>query len=138
MLTPEISKFSTNTFLDRANELLFKPRGLYCLIMSLRPDDMAEGDVGVEQVDTSSVALKWLDPSKSSFHTKLRTSSGTSRGETEMPETAPLIYPDTGYAELGRIKASSSGVKIGEFSTYQKVVGNYFDKRAQARYVRLR
>jgi len=105
--------------------------------MSLRPDDTPKdkNNVGIQAVDTSSTALKWLDPDKTTFFAaKLRDSSGTTHGEAEMPETAPLIYPDTGYSELGRIK-SHSGQKIGEFSTYQKVVENYFDKRAQAKYV---
>ena len=129
---------STNNFLDQANEDLFKPRGLYCLIMSLRPDDVPKDSIGVESVDTSSAALKWLGSDKASFRAKaakFRDSSGITHGDVEMPETAPLIYPDTGYAELGRMK-SATGKQVGEFSTYQKVVGNYFDKRAQAKYVR--
>ncbi|TVY14994.1 hypothetical protein LARI1_G006932 [Lachnellula arida] len=127
------SRYRTNTFLDQANELLFKPRGLYCLVMSLRPDDIPRDNVEVQSVDTSSAALKWLDPEKSTFRAKLRTSSGTTHGEQEMPKTAPLIYTDTGYAELGKVK-TNSGQHIGEFSTYQKVAENYFDKRAQAKY----
>ena len=103
--------------------------------MSLRPNDMPKDNVGIEPVDTSSAALKWLDPNKASFRAKFRNSSGTTHGEQEMPETAPLIYPDTGYSELGRDK-SNKGHKITEFSTYQQVVENYFDKRAQAKYVR--
>ncbi|KAE8441998.1 hypothetical protein EG329_003934 [Mollisiaceae sp. DMI_Dod_QoI] len=53
-----------------------------------------------------------------------------------MSDTAPLIYPKTGYTELGHVHTNGSEAKekIGGFSTYQKVVENYFDKREQAKY----
>ena len=104
--------------------------------MSLRPNDIPKGNIGVESVDSSSAALKWLDPNKSTFRAKLRDSSGVTHGEAEMPETAPLVYPDTGYAELSKTAKVPGEQKSGEFSSYQKVVGKYFDKRAQAKYVR--
>ncbi|KUJ10558.1 uncharacterized protein LY89DRAFT_740267 [Mollisia scopiformis] len=131
------SRYRTNKFLDQANDLLFKPRGLYCLVMSLRPDDVPKDNVSVQSVDTSSIVLKWLDPDSRHFAATLRTSSGTTHGGEEMPETAPLIYPNTGYAELVKTNSNSSSNSqkiIGEVTSYQKVVENYFDKRAQAKY----
>ena len=89
-------------------------------------------------VDTSDVALKWLNPSTSSVKmhaSNLRTSSGTTHGEMEMPETAPLIYADTGYAELSKPKSEEE--TRGSFSSSRKVAAAYFDKRAQAKYVRI-
>lgn len=139
-------RLRANSYLDQANELLFKPRELYCLVMSFRPDVVPNGDVAIEPVDTSKVALKWLSPPNSSFRmqaSKLRDYSGKTRGEAEMPETAPLIYPDTGYAELGRRASkdatakedSSTEKKRSAFAEHRKVAEAYFDKRAQAKYV---
>ena len=104
--------------------------------MSFRPNDVPEGDVGMAPVDTSNVALKWLDPPKSSIRmkaNKFRASSGVTHGELEMPETAPLIYADTGYAEISKPKDEES--TRGSLSSSRKVAAAYFDKRAQAKYV---
>ena len=99
----------------------------------------------MEPVDTSKAALKWLKPPTSSFKlytSNFKTSTGTTRGEIELPETAPLVYPDTGYAEVGRTRttrtqsgSSDKGDKRGIFAQNKKVAAAYFDKRAQAKYV---
>lgn len=126
----------SNNFLTKANDEIFKPRGLFCIVMSFRPDDVPEGDVGMAPVDTSNVALKWLDPPKSSIRMKannFRASSGVTHGELEMPETAPLIYADTGYAEISKPKDEES--TRSSLSSSRKVAAAYFDKRAQAKYV---
>ena len=130
---------SSNNYLTEANERFFKPRGLFCLVMSFRPNDVPKGDVSVSSVDTSNAAaLKWLDPSKTGIRMKaanFRTSSGVTRGELELPETAPLIYPDTGYAEISQSKNEEK--PRGSMSSNRKVAQAYFDKRAQAKYVSL-
>lgn len=105
--------------------------------MCFRPDDVPKGEVALEPVDTSAVALKWLSPPTSSFRmyaSNFRGFSGTTHGELEMPETAPLIYPDTGYVEIGKKKNDKHG--DGSFSK-RKVAAAYFDKRAQAKYASL-
>lgn len=105
--------------------------------MSFRPYDVPKGDVSMAPVDTSNAALKWLSPSTLSVRihaSSFRTSSGTTHGEIEMPETAPLIYADTGYAELSKPKSQEE--KRGSVSSSRKVAAAYFDKRAQAKYVR--
>ncbi len=140
---------STNSFLDQVNEKLFKPPGLYCLVMSYRPEAVPTGDVAMEPVDTSKAALKWLKPPTSSFKMyagNFKSSSGTTRGEIELPETAPLVYPDTGYAEVGgktrtpdpqdnETASTDKEAKRSVFSQNKKVAAAYFDKRAQAKYV---
>ena len=113
--------------------------------MSFRPEVVPTGDVAVESIDTSTAALKRLGPPSSSFRTyasNFRVSSGTTRGEVELPETAPLIDPATGYAEISKINPvetengkAKETVKRSAFSQHKKVAAAYFDKRAQARYV---
>ena len=104
--------------------------------MSFRPNDVPKGDVRVASVDTSGIALKWLNPPESSIKMKtgnLRASSGVTHGEHELPETAPLIYPDTGYVEISKPKNDES--TRGSLSSSRKVAAAYFDKRAQTKYV---
>lgn len=118
--------------------------------MAFRPEAVPKGDVAMEPVDTSKAALKWLNnPPTSTFKTytnSLRNSSDTTRGEIELPETAPLIYPDTGYSEISKTKnspeqlrqngkATTGDGKRSAFAQHKKVAENYFDKRAQAKYV---
>ena len=118
--------------------------------MSFRPNDIPKRDVAVETVDTSKHALKWLAPPTTGIksHTNMyRYHSGRTHGELELPETAPLIYPDTGNAEIGRRISEDSkpkdaitddnGKELKPSNPYstRKVTQAYFDKRAQAKYV---
>ena len=119
--------------------------------MSYRPEAVPTGDVAMEPVDTSKAALKWLKPPTSSFKlhaSSFRASSGITRGEIELPETGPLVYPDTGYAEIGKMKSveeqkddegggnEKETKRSGTFAQHKKVAAAYFDKRARAKYVR--
>ena len=115
--------------------------------MLYRPEAVPTGDVAMEPVDSSKAALKWLKPPASSvkmYAGNFKSSSGTTRGEIELLETAPLIYPDTGYAEVVMARTldprtetagKDNEAKRSVFSQNKKVAAAYFDKRAQARYV---
>lgn len=48
--------------------------------------------------------------------------------------TAPLDYPVTGYAEIGKSRAAA---KDGTLKSTKNVYENYMDKRAGAKYVGL-
>lgn len=79
--------------------------------MAFRPDAVPNGDVSMEPVDTSKAALKWLSPPSSSlkiYASKFRDFSSITRDEMELPDTAPLVYPGTGYAEIGKTKSVES------------------------------
>ena len=74
--------------------------------MSYRSDAVPTGDVAMQPVDTSKAVLKWLNPPTSSFRLlkgNFRVWRGITRGEVELAETAPLVYEDTGYVEIGRM-----------------------------------
>ena len=109
--------------------------------MSFRPNDIPKEEVAVEDVDTSKDVLKWLTPPASGARanaSKFRKSSGMTRGEDALPESAPLIYPDTGYVEVAnREEEDDDNKNEGKKTGYsrRKVAQNYFDKRAQAKYV---
>ncbi|RDW71512.1 hypothetical protein BP6252_08075 [Coleophoma cylindrospora] len=120
----------SNSFLDQINREYFQPRGLFCLIMTYKPDSSATH----ETVDITKTIHKSMNPSTGMAGQlgKLKVSSGKTYGELEMPEAAPLIFPD-----LDRIAADNSaeGIKKqNKLKSTQDFVADYFDKRARAQY----
>ena len=124
----------TNSFLDRMNNEFFRPRGLFCLLMSYNP--IAVGAKGVpDEADAVSNALSSSSPtSKQPFTTRVKKNlrnpvAATAEGEDSLPtSTAPLVYLET----------SAMPRSPGEPKQKQKLgdrLNTYFDKRAQARYV---
>lgn len=121
----------TNSFLDQMNDKLFRPHGLFCLIMTYKPEQKASH----EQVDISKTITKSITPSDSKVREQLKglkLSSGKTYGELEMPESAPLIFP-----ALDAVAASpdQDGKKQSKFKNSSKFVTDYLDRRAQASYV---
>lgn len=121
----------TNGFLDRMNEEFFKPRGLYCLIMTYKPDSSAtHASVDITQTISSS-----LTPASSNMRQtfkNMRLSSGKTYGELELPEAAPLIFP---ALESIASDPTEEGIKKqNKLKSSHKFVADYFDRRAQAQY----
>lgn len=63
------------------------------------------------------------------FRSKFSRASGTTRSDLEFPEAAPLVFPD-----LDQIP---DGDKPNAVKRSGKFLGEYFDRRAQARFVRV-
>lgn len=125
------SRYRANAFLARMNEELFKPRGLFAMVMSFKPDSSKA--LSSERIDISQTIAKYDQSSGSKFKdglTKLRVSSGTSHSEFEMPEAAPLVYPALDAAAAATDKEGQN-----KFKRAQKFVADYMDRRAQASYV---
>jgi hypothetical protein len=123
------SRKRANSFLDDMNQKLFMPRGLYCLVMSFKPD--AARPVSGGQVNINDMIAKYSQPVQSGFKTTmagLRVSSGKTYGEIEMPESAPLIFPALDQAAVNP--------DANKLKKSQKFVADYFDRRAQATYAR--
>ncbi|ESZ95517.1 hypothetical protein SBOR_4102 [Sclerotinia borealis F-4128] len=121
----------TNTFLDKLNNEFFMPRGLYCLILTYKPESSATHAF----VDISKAIASSLDDTATGFkktlkHIKL--SSGTTYGELEMPEAAPLIFP--ALDQIAELEESENVQKNNKFKNSGKFVTDYFDRRAQAKY----
>ncbi|KAK9357943.1 hypothetical protein V1504DRAFT_397936 [Lipomyces starkeyi] len=117
----------TNSFLDKMNNEFFMPRGLFCLIMTYKPDRSTPHEI----VDISQTVRQTLAPASSTATEhlkKIRPSSGKTYGEVELPESAPLIFP-----ALDSL-ASDNGQGHNKFKRSQKFIANYFDRRAQATY----
>lgn len=113
------------------NGEFFRPHGLYCLVMTYKPESSAtHASVDITKAISSSMA-----PAESTMRQtfkNMRLSSGKTYGELEMPEAAPLIFPD-----LDKLadETSAEGVKKqNKLKNTQKFVADYFDRRAQAKY----
>ncbi|KAJ6151659.1 hypothetical protein N7470_007256 [Penicillium chermesinum] len=75
----------TNTFLDDMNNRFFRPRGLYCLLMTHKPNKSSP----CSPMDITETVAKFSTPAESTFKDKLRSirkSSGTTRGNIELPD----------------------------------------------------
>lgn len=158
------SRFRRNTYLDNINEQLFKPRGLYCMIMTFKPDNPFDRvvEVNVSDVksdmssitslspaqsqggnhDATSVALsKSISPSSDNKLRqklkKMRLTSGASTGELSLLESAPLVYPAIDAiddAASAGHSDQSSGKKQNVFKSSSIFLDSYLDRRAQARW----
>jgi hypothetical protein len=122
------SRYRRNNFLDEMNENFFKPRGLFCMIMTFKPD--AEPVFSADVTSTDQALAKTMSIPESELRQKLknlRLASGTTKGEMSLPEAAPLIYPSLDAALTDEEKAK----KLKSSTAF---VGSYFDRRAQALY----
>ncbi|KAI1775543.1 hypothetical protein F4818DRAFT_52937 [Hypoxylon cercidicola] len=78
-----------NDFIVRMNEELFRPRGLYCLIMAYRPDSGKNStrQGTVTQLDINATGTQ------ANRNNRYRSNDGT-MGPIEFPASAELIFPD--------------------------------------------
>lgn len=135
------TRYRRNTYLDQINETLFKPRGLYCMIMAFKPDDPHKPvlNLDVRAQDSSDQALLKAT-SASGKMDKLRISSGKTKGEFALPEAAPLIYPAVDAAAKSALDADNgTGAAPTEkqqnaFKSAGAFMATYLDRRAQANY----
>jgi hypothetical protein len=121
-----IAVYRTNSFMDRMNSEFFRPRGLYCLIMSYNPISTDKQ----EKVDIAQ-AMSNHEPSSSGsgFSSRAKRnlrnpSAGVSHGEENLPDSvATLVYPGMPNATLS---PSETNTKNKVFAR----LNNYFDRRA--------
>ncbi|KAF2090086.1 hypothetical protein K490DRAFT_54500 [Saccharata proteae CBS 121410] len=126
------TRYRTNSFLDDMNEQLFKPRGLYAMLISFKPE--ANKKVSAQPMDINATIVKYAQPSGSKFKDGLRTlrmSSGKTCGEMELPEAAPLVFPALDAA----LDEEEAGKKQSRFKKGSKFIADYQDRRAQARFL---
>ena len=124
----------TSDFLRKINEEFFRPRGLYCLVMTWNPDSTQR----VEQVNLTATIASRSNPTTSlgSLQNKYKSSDGNTYGEWEFPEVAPLVFP-----ALDQLAAQTSEDGVKKKTKMVKgltFVANYWDKRATAEYVSFR
>ena len=143
------SRHRTNDFLDKVNEELFKPAGLYAMIVKYKTEaevarsgnsSLARLGVSGEIVDfnTNQAVAKYnrtlSDESSRSMSDRMkniRLASGTTAGAVRLPEAAPLIFPDIDKA-LAKEGSETFKDKTKDAKDF---LADYMDRRAQMTYV---
>ena len=108
------------------NERFFKPRGLFCMIMTNKP----QREAPAEAIDISQSIAKFTVPAETKMKRQLRelrTSDGIICGEVEVPAAAPLVFPELDAAAEG-----PDGTKQNALKRSGKAINNYIEKRSEA------
>jgi len=113
------------------NNEFFKPHGLYCLILTYKPESSTKhASVDITQAIHSSMTPR--DSGLKNTFKNLRLSDGKTYGELELPEAAPLIFP--ALEDLVDPKTEANVKKSNKMKSTQKFFADYADRRAQAKY----
>ncbi|PSR97268.1 hypothetical protein BD289DRAFT_362745 [Coniella lustricola] len=148
------SRSRRNTFLDRVNQELFMPRGLYAMVMAFKdelpgqqprgPLSRLAGTLGktlftTQRLDINQTVAKYSDPDPDMSQLKkglknIRLVSGKTYTALELPEAAALIYPD--LDRLGKGKDADRGGVKDKLKGAGTWVQDYLDRKAQAAYER--
>lgn len=155
------SRSRRNTFLDRVNQELFMPRGLYAMVMAFKdevPGQQPRGPLSklanatgkalfpAERLDVNQTVAKYSNPDADMSKMKkgmqsIRLVSGKTHGEIELPEAAALVFPDLDRAADSDLREQGKGKEVVNESTKEKWKGagkwvqDYLDQKAQASYV---
>ncbi|KAF2649579.1 hypothetical protein K491DRAFT_697956 [Lophiostoma macrostomum CBS 122681] len=118
------TRHRTNTYLDQMNDKLFRPHGLFCMLMTYKPGVHGNTD----PIVTAGIIEKSITPASSKLKEQLKLlklTSGTAKGEMELPDPAELVYPGLDEA----IKKDENA-----FKSSSKFLADYYDRRAAATY----
>ena len=108
------------------NDQYFKPHGLFCMIVVYKPEEPENFNETID-INTGSVQKRETPLPEQTRTGRFRLASSETKGETQMPEPAPLIFPQLDqWAEQGGTpyKPETAGF-----------LRNYLDRRAQANFV---
>lgn len=153
------SRHRKNSFLDRVNQELLMPRGLYAMVMAFKEDmpnqqrgplsrlsqTLGETLFSSEKLDVNQTVAKYSNPDKDMSKLKkgmqdIRLTSGKTHGQLELPEAAPLVYPDLDRVAAQALEGESQGKGKEPAGTREKFknagswVQDYLDRRGQAWY----
>jgi hypothetical protein len=114
-----------NKFLDIMNREYFMPRKLYCMVVKYEPSstDLVQS-VDLEHNVCQSIGSR-QDQSK--WKGVFSSSSMKIEGDMEMPDPAPLIFPD-----LDAVNESSTSTS--SWKNFNRVMHDYKDRRAAAKF----
>ncbi|PYH40048.1 uncharacterized protein BP01DRAFT_396153 [Aspergillus saccharolyticus JOP 1030-1] len=120
------SRYRQNKALDRLNQEFFRPRGLYCLIMTW---DAAAADSHTN-IDINSTVQNTMDSQGRMSH-RFQSSNGVTNG-MESIQMAELIFPGLDLLAT-RSKEEQTGFKK-RLERGKLFVDDYMDRRAQAKF----
>ncbi|KAI4600894.1 hypothetical protein KJ359_013057 [Pestalotiopsis sp. 9143b] len=117
-------QYEQNKYLDTMNEKFFKPRGLYCLVMTYKPSS----DDIIEEVDIDHNIAKAIGTREGQNRWKrtFSTSATTAKQEADIPECAPLIFP-----QLDNLDEKKKENSIKQFGSF---MSDYYDRQAAAKF----
>ncbi|GAB1202543.1 hypothetical protein APSETT445_001161 [Aspergillus pseudonomiae] len=133
------SRRRANTFLDRVNQDLFMPRGLYAMVMAYKDEapGQQQGALGLlsQKLGKTLFGFEKVDINQPVAKSTL--ASGRTYGHIELPDSAPLVYPDLDRAAARAMEGKGDeGEGIRErMKSAGSWVQDYFDRKAQASYV---
>ncbi|KAF2501323.1 hypothetical protein BU16DRAFT_613242 [Lophium mytilinum] len=113
-----------NKYLIRMNEELFKPHGLYAMLMTFKPTS-EESNV---DIDINANILKSVYARNGGGRKKIRSTSGKTVGEAQMPECCPLVFPTLDAP------STTEEQKKGAFKRAGAFVSDYKDRKARAQF----
>lgn len=116
-----------NKYLEGMNEKLFKPHGLYAMLMTWKPARSSGSQPLVSTFDmntriVTSVAAREVQ-GRSGFHS----TSGKTIGQSQMPESAELIFP--------LLETASDEQKVNAMKKAGVWFGEWRDKRSTSKFV---
>lgn len=125
----------SSTFLDRINNEFFRPRGLFCLILTWNPE-IAESQTSVNLASANPLTKKSKSPSMSgSANEYFYPSNQNTHSGLELPETAPLVFPVLDHLAE---QTNEEAIKVKDrLKKKSNVVDEYLDRRVPARWVSL-
>lgn len=137
-----------NSFIDRVNQELFMPRGLICMVASFKQQLPGQSPTSVYKKDKlglNEAAAKFNpdnydEEHKMKWTDKIRVQSAKTT-EFELPEAAPLVYPNLEQAAQ-QVATAEDGQKGQVAALTEKMsragewTQDYFDRRAHAKLVR--
>lgn len=122
----------TSSFFDKVNREFFRPRGLYCLVMTWNPE---LPDSPSTTIDLTSLVSKAASGGSADMlkrlHHRFKSSDGKGYGNI-FPEVAPLIFPHIDQLASNQ----TAGKKRPKLKQKKEFVDGYLDRRAQAKFVR--
>ncbi|KAK7445042.1 hypothetical protein CaCOL14_001740 [Colletotrichum acutatum] len=116
--------YKQNNYLEVMNENFFKPRGLYTLIVKYKP---SSSEV-VENIDLDHNITQAVEGSEkqSKWKKLLHSGSSTTKSEAEIPEPAPLVFP--------QLDEMDEGQKQNMVKKFGDSISKYYDRKATDRF----
>lgn len=109
------------------NDKFFRPRGLFCLVLTWNP----ESDATQMSLDTTTLVASNIEHKTGTK--KFHTSNGNTHGDFDFPEAAPLVFP-----ALDAMAVSEGGEAVtmkAKAKRASEFTSDYLDRRARAAYV---
>ncbi|KAJ8063520.1 hypothetical protein OCU04_007395 [Sclerotinia nivalis] len=106
-----------NKYLQGMNEKLFKPHGLYAMLMTWKPARSSNSQPLVSTVDMNTKIVTSVASREVQGRSGLHSTSGKTIGQSQMPESAELIFPllEKASDEQKENAMKKAGVWFGEW-----------------------